>query len=215
MRKSWVMDVPELRGLDSPLLGPEHVDDPLVDIGDDSSAEESGLTPAEGADASDQTTSIQDVRGGTDIPGPDTPTEAGAVRPETPNSDWEKDGLAALGEVQSLLGDTRKELPRLKNRELREEVKALIDRPDIKIAALIKQGAKASASQLLVVVLTYSGSEEELAAKTQVSDADREVLNYIQDKFLKGRIPSGLLLPALVRLKSGQRDSKSAQVFLQ
>jgi len=63
------------------------------------------------------------------------------------------------------------------------------------------QGANASTNQVIVVVLAWSGSEDELASQAESSEGDKEIFQVIQDKFIKARVPFWTALASLGKVK--------------
>jgi hypothetical protein len=93
-------------------------------------------------------------------------------------------------------------LPQLAARNIKEAVKSAIDRWEHEFDALVAQGADASPSQVLVVVLISKDPEDEVqAAKADASDADKKILQDIERELVKAHVPFWTALASLGKVK--------------
>jgi hypothetical protein len=101
----------------------------------------------------------------------------------------------SLGQVEELLG-------RLKDKDVSSDVAAAVKRVREEFDALIEQGANASPSEILVVVMISKEPEDKVQeSKAKVSDADKAVLEEIEKRLGDARVPFWTALASLGKVK--------------
>jgi hypothetical protein len=151
-------------------------------------------------------------RGGDDLPRvpprkladatriPDASTPETRV-PDGPSFDAERNAREAQEMFHNEL-DISGELSRLANEKVSSAIKVRTDRAIREFDVLIKMGNSAPPSQVLVTVLLYADSENQVQeSEAGASQADEEILQAIQGKFARARIPFWTALASLGKVK--------------
>lgn len=121
--------------------------------------------------------------------------------PDATNSDVTSTARQAQNIVHTEM-DISRELSQLEDGKVRLNIKVRTERAISEFDGVIELGNNASPSQVLVTVLLYADSENQVqAAQDDASDADKEILQAIQGKFAKARIPFWTALASLGKVK--------------
>jgi hypothetical protein len=125
----------------------------------------------------------------------------GTGPPEAASSDAASTARQAQEIVHNEL-DISQELSQLENGSVRSTIKVRTERALSEFDVVIGLGNNASPSQVLVTVLLYADSENQvLASQDDASDADKDILQAIQGRFAKARIPFWTALASLGKVK--------------
>jgi hypothetical protein len=129
-----------------------------------------------------------------------------APRQEIPPSDAPSfDATSTARQAQEIVHnelDISPELSQLEDGKVRSAIKVRTDRAISEFDVVIELGDSASPSQVLVTVLLYADSENQVqSSQDDASDADKEILQAIQGKFAKARIPFWTALASLGKVK--------------
>jgi hypothetical protein len=105
--------------------------------------------------------------------------------------------------------DISQELSQLKDGEVRSAIKVRTDHAISEFDVVIELGDEASPSQILVTILLYADSENQVqASQDDASDSDKEILQAIQENSLRPEYHSGQHSLAWARSKNGQQALK-------
>lgn len=131
---------------------------------------------------------------------PDASTVEAGV-PDGPSFDAERNAREAQEMFHNEL-DISGELSRLANEKVNSAIRVRTDRAIREFDVLIKMGNSAPPSQVLVTVLLYADSENQVQeSHAGASQADEEILQAIQVKFARARIPFWTALASLGKVK--------------
>ena len=170
----------------------------------------SGLPPRPGSGQKRETRPRPrpaDSRTLTDLPSrerpdvPDTPGKEDTAHGQL-GFDSRRVTLEAQDRFNKPLREVKKLLPKLTDKKIEAAVKSAVNRWEYEFGALVEQGADASPSQVLVVVLISKEPEDEVqASEAEASEADKKILQHIERELVKAHVPFWTALASLGKVK--------------
>src|ERR1700730_10595093 len=121
---------------------------------------------------------------------------------EVPRFDLGKNAREARDRVNGSLDQVEELLRRLEDKDIRSDVTEAVERVKREFNVLIEQGANASPSEILVVVMISKDPEDKVQeSKAKASGADKVILDGIEKRLGDARVPFWTALASLGKVK--------------
>jgi hypothetical protein len=133
---------------------------------------------------------------------PDAPGTTGQEVPGQPGLDQGRNVRKAQSRFNKSLDELEKALPDLSDEKIEGVVRGAVERVRHELEMLVMQGAGATPSQVLFVVLISKESEDEIqASEDGASDKDKKILQGIEKQLKKANVPFWEALASLGTVK--------------